>query len=439
MSQVTGNPRSVLHALIPLGDATPEQESLTSYLCRLAVSHAVSTVSLSRSVARRAAHEVAPHFDWHQRQLSGLRDAAHTWSAILSAQTSVDGLDRLTFLRWRQVIAQNGLSIHSKGQYCPACFESDSNTGGTPYFRLAWEPTEVTHCARHGTPLQRTCPHCGKDNIRHAAAYVVPGWCTSCGEFLGMPGMFDASVVPNAQARWKALQVAELVSLQVQMSKEPNRDELIAAIRHLIAKMDNGKSAAFAKRVGVAKSTIHHWLNAEGTPTLDASLKIASQTGLSLANLLSGDVEGWSPPSVDDQLVLALPQPATRARAVQRDIDWEHIESELLKLLVAPTPISVLEAARRLNVEARQLYLRANCTTRKVGERWKAYLQRRQQEHVVQAWPYLEQACIELAKEGRAVTRRAIYERVPREILNPIENLLDVLKDVQAHLSISST
>ena len=254
-----------------------------------------------------------------------------------------------------------------------------------------------------------------------------------------MPGMFDASVVPNAQARWKALQVAELVSLQVQMSKEPNRDELIAAIRHLIAKMDNGKSAAFAKRVGVAKSTIHHWLNAEGTPTLDASLKIASQTGLSLANLLSGDVEGWSPPSVDDQLVLALPQPATRARAVQRDIDWEHIESELLKLLVAPTPISVLEAARRLNVEARQLYLRANCTTRKVGERWKAYLQRRQQEHVVQAWPYLEQACIELAKEGRAVTRRAIYERVPREILNPIENLLDVLKDVQAHLSISST
>jgi len=73
-------------------------------------------------------------------------------------------------------------------------------------------------------------------------------------------------------------------------------------------------------------------------------------------------------------------------------------------------------------------------TTRQLGERWKAYLHRRQEEHVVNAWPYLEQACIEIWTEGKAITRREVAARVPAPILAPITNLLQVLKDVQGHL-----
>jgi hypothetical protein len=53
---------------------------------------------------------------------------------------------------------------------------------------------------------------------------------------------------------------------------------------------------------------------------------------------------------------------------------------------------------------------------------------------VVDAWPYLEKACLDIWTEGKTVTRRGIVARVPAEILSPVANLLNVLKDVQKHL-----
>jgi hypothetical protein len=42
--------------------------------------------------------------------------------------------------------------------------------------------------------------------------------------------------------------------------------------------------------------------------------------------------------------------------------------------------------------------------------------------------------CWDIWSEGKAVTRRDIAARVPAEILSPVAHLLDVLKEVQAHL-----
>ena len=427
-----GNPRSSLHALQPLGRGTRDVESLLSYFCRLAVSHSVSTLVLSRTIAQRLRHDVTPDFDWHERQLAGIREAAMTWSAALSALTAVQGLDKLTFLPWREVISQNGLSIVARGQFCRQCLADDLAQGGEPYFRLVWESAEVGVCVHHGCMLTTHCPHCGKDNIRHAAAYVVPGWCTQCGEFLGKAA--TSAAVPDPAARWKARQIGDLVSAQAFLENEATRNGLVNAITHLITEMDHGQSAAFARRIGVAKSTIHHWLKGEGTPTLEISLKMAAQTGASLTQLLTGNLTGWTPPAPDQQLVLSLSRPLPRVRAVQRELNWSGIEEKLQEFLLLPIPISVAEAGRRLNVETRQLYLRANRTTRQLGERWKIYLGRRQEAHVTTAWPYLERACIDIWAEGKAVTRREIAARVPAPILSPLSNLLQILKDVQAHL-----
>lgn len=41
-----GVPRSILHAVMPIGLGTPQVESLTSYFCRLANSHACTTNDL---------------------------------------------------------------------------------------------------------------------------------------------------------------------------------------------------------------------------------------------------------------------------------------------------------------------------------------------------------------------------------------------------------
>lgn len=434
MNQSSTNPRSALHALAPYNRGTPAVESLLSYFCRLAESHSVSTLILARTVVSRMQEEVSRNYDWHERKITGCGDSALTWSAALSALTSVDGLDRLTFLPWRDVISQNGLSLVTRGQFCPSCFAEDVANGHQPYFRLAWESAEVSVCTKHGNPLSQCCSYCKKDNIRHAAAYVVPGWCTHCGEFLGPQTESMAPTACDPAALWRARQVGELLAFQSTLTIVPSRGGLLSAITQLIAEMDNGQSAVFARRIGAAKSTIHHWFNGDGTPTLAISLKMAAHCGLSLVQLLTGNMNDWQPPVPKQQQILQLPLPSVALRAAPRKLDWDDIEMQLQAFLVLPTPISVWEAARRLGIEARHLYLRANRTTRQLGQRWKTYLRRRHQDAVVKAWPYLETACLDIWAEQKAVSLREITARVPADILSPVTQLFDVLKEVQAHL-----
>lgn len=163
MNSVLNNPRSELHALQPFGEGTSEVESLLSYFCRLAVSHSVSTLALSRSIAQRIERNLSPEFDWHQRRLASTCESAATWSAALSELTAVPNLDKLTFLPWKNVISRSGQSIVTRGQFCPSCFADDLAQDRSPYFRLVWESAEVSVCSRHGCSLERHCPHCGKE------------------------------------------------------------------------------------------------------------------------------------------------------------------------------------------------------------------------------------------------------------------------------------
>lgn len=432
------NPRSVLHALEPIGLGTGEVESLLSYFCRLAVSHSTSTLSLSRAVAQRFEHDVEEQFDWYHRQLSGMGESALTWSGALSALTSVPRLDRLTFLPWRWVIAQNGMPIVSKGQFCPHCLVDDLAKGKTPYFRLSWESKSVTVCNTHRMRLTQHCPSCGKDDVRHAAALVVPGWCTKCGAFLGS-GTHDKLATVEPVELWRARQMSELLAVQDQIDVLPQRQVLVDAVGHIIEEMDGGQSTRFAKRVGISKGTVHYWLQSDKTPTLEASLMVASQSGISLAKLLTGDMHDWKPPSEGQQLALALMRPEARHKAERRDIDWVDMEARLRKFLLMPTPISVREAARQLEVEPRQLYLNANRTARQLGERWMTYRKRRRQANLNAAMPHLEAAGREVLMEGKALNIREMTARVPPQVLSSVQGLFDVLRDVQATIERSHT
>lgn len=427
------NPRSVLHALEPMGIGTPEIESLLSYLCRLAVSHSTSTLSLSRAVAHHFEHAVEEQFDWYHRQLSGVGESALTWSSALSALTSVPRLDLLTFLPWKDVIAQNGLPIVSKGQFCTHCLAEDLATGKAPYFRLAWESKAVTVCAKHLVRLTQHCPCCGMDNVRHAAAFVVPGWCTKCGAFLGSAAS-DAPTSTDPAELWRARQVGELVSAHSQLATPPQRQNLMDAVQHLIEEMDGGQSARFAKRIGLSKGTVHYWLQTDKTPTLEASLMVAAQSGIGLTLLLQGDTRNWTPPTEGQQLPLELVKPPTHQRSARRHLDWVDIEVRLKKFLMQPTPISVREAARQLDLEPRQLYLNVNQTARQLAARWLAYLKRRRQSNLDHVMPILENAGREVLMEGKALNLREISARVPQEVISSIPGIFGILKSVQSNL-----
>jgi len=432
MNHPLPNPRSTLHALAPIGLGTPHVESLLSYFCRLVVSHSVSVAALSRQVAKTVGWELSDKFDWHASQVSGIGEAANNWSAALSALTSVERLDRLTLLSWRHVTAQSNLAA-ACSRWCPQCLAEDLETGKTPYFRLAWDVKAVTVCSKHKTQLVHVCPDCGRTNARHNSAYVVPGWCAHCGGFLG-------NVIHLVPARpeeiWKASQVGSVLQAQPTLASAPTRELLHETIGDLVTRLDNGKGALFARRIGLSKGTVHHWLKDGGIPTLPAHLRIASQAGVALPALLTGNLKEWQPDS-GEIYQLALLFPDQTRRTVPHAVDWERIRGELVALSKLPSIVSVSEAARRLDIDARQLYRNANKEARVLSERWKHYMQRRGEQNLANARVAIEAACREMLTEGIAINLRELETRVPKEILGRVRGVIDLLQDAKEKLGVS--
>lgn len=430
MDEVLLTPRSALHALQPLGGGE-DVESLTSYFCRLSASHCTSTTQLSRGICDHFELMVADDFDWHNRHISGLREAAQHWSAALSALTSVARLDRLTFLPWKDVIAQNGLAIHRAGQFCPVCLHEDLAQGRTPYLRLCWEPKLVSVCHKHHVPLEDQCHCCFKKNIRHASAFVIPGWCTACGQFLGRE---VAAQKLEAQSLWKAQQVAQMVGWQQSATVPLQREQLQHAIQSITEVMCGGSSTAFAKVFGFPKTTVHSWLKECNVPTLEKSLQIASQAGLSATDLLSGALQNWQPPPSQWQMPLFEEESSSvheSERQAAREIDWAEINNKLQQMLQADPPVTVIAAAEQLNLDPRQLYLRCNAVTRQLGQRSKQYSAQRKKNNQAAAAPHLYALAELLNAQGRSLTMREATKSIPKEIINKVERCWDFIQVIR--------
>ncbi len=430
----TANPRSTLHALKPLGQGTAEVESLLGYFCRLAVSHSISSSALSRLIAERVGWQLAEKYEWHKGNLSGIGEAALNWSGALSALTGIERLDRLTLLPWEDVIASSGLAA-KHAHWCPECLAEDMAEGREPYFRLAWDIGSASVCPKHQIQLVHTCPDCGRPGIRHKASYVVPGWCTHCGAFLGKTD--DYAQPATAEELWKARQVVLMLSAQANLASPPTRQPMQDAIQELVTRLDHGKSAAFARRIGLGKATVHNWLKDGGIPSLDAHLRIASQTGLTLPQLLQGDLESWEIPLAFEPIQLAMLFPENNKRGRPRELDWEAIKADLTAMSKHPCPISLSEAARRLDIDPRMLYLQANKEARILGERWTQYMQRRGEESLAKARPVIEAACREILADGKAISLREIEVRVPKEVLGSIRKVFDLINEAKETLGVS--
>ncbi|MFV8628459.1 TniQ family protein [Ralstonia pseudosolanacearum] len=429
MSAQMSNPRSTLHALVPMGAGTPEIESLLSYLCRLAGSHAVSVTELSRRIAKTIGWELCENYNWKRLHLSGNGEAAKNWSGALSALTGVGQLDRLTLLSWGDVIAQQGLTT-TEARWCPQCLVEDRASGRSPYFRLAWDVGSVTVCSRHKTQLVHVCPECGRADARHKFAYVVPGWCAHCGAFLGD---VEHQIPAAPEEIWKASQVGAMLEAQASLESFPTREPLHEGMRELVTRLDHGKSAVFARRIGLSKGTVHNWLKDGGIPTLPAHLSIASQAGLSLPKLLRGDLAGWSPPTGESRQVTML-FPRQGQRAPRRTLDWEQIRSELTAMGKLLTPVSAAEAARRLDIDVRQLYQNANKEARILAERWRQYMRRRGEQSLENAREAIDVACQDIVNEGRAINLREVRERVPQEVLGSVKGVISLLQDAKGRI-----
>lgn len=420
-------PRSILHALEPIGLGTDASESLLSYFCRLAVSHAVSTDDLARFVVNQVKHDIRGDFEWRQRNLSGVGEAARNWAAWLSALTGVEHLDLMTLSNWSEVLPGRGLTP-GRSHWCPQCLTDDREAGHAPYFRLSWEVGPVQACHRHKLALVDTCPHCGKHSVRHDTGIVVPGWCTRCGGFLG-----EAKAPPASPRQlWVARQVEDWIAKQTASTGGAAAGAVPDTVNKLILELDGGHYAPFAKRLGVAKSTVHGWLRNGSLPSLDAYLAMAAHTGLNLDRVIRGDVADWKSSATDIQLAMdfSLAGPSDK-RPAARTLDWTRIRAELDSFLKLPEPISVAEAGRRLGIDDRHLYLRANAQARALGERWKHFLARRKSSNREIVLAHVRDALPDILDAGMPFNLTSVRQVVPAPVLNSVEDAFSLIREAR--------
>lgn len=439
----TSTPRSVLHALPPIGLGTSEVESLTSYFCRLANSHSCSTNDLAQFVidhiepGRWATYqgvEGKSRFVWHQRAISGLGDSALTWASALSELTSQSCLHRLTLLPLQSVVAPKGL-MATQSRWCPHCLHDDLEQNKTPYFRLVWDMSLNKVCTRHQTELTACCPHCRQSNVRHASSYVIPGWCTACNCFLGQPE--KVGPIQHKSSRQleleQATQIGSLVATTSSNAFFCDLELLHDTIDTLIGELDAGVAAHFSKRLGVRKATVHYWKNTRTALTLESIVRCAVHCNLDVLSLLQGNLTHWSPPSEVKQLALKLFYPSAVAQHDHKTYDWSAIRGYLGLELQSNNPKSVAQIARSLGIDERLLYIQVPVETRQLGERYLRFrnTQRNEKQQVLHR--KLHAVCTQIQQQGNSISMERITQLVDTTTLNRVENLYSVLSDIAAN------
>jgi hypothetical protein len=355
--------RSTLFHLKPIGVGTPDVESLTSYVKRLAIAHNVSPRMLILS-------EIAPLLDtgyvlgrhnkslekiYGQRThaLNGTGKMAESLVKALALRTLCSGLHFLTMLTWRDVISQKHL-IRRHQAWCPFCYQEWHQNNQTLYEPLYWSFTAINICFKHHQRLIDRCPHC-LEQFPPLSGQTRPGYCQKCVGCLGDIPKNQAIVNLNLSIEelpWQtfvANNIVELIifapSLKSSPSPEGIKQNIVACINNIFW----ANLRKFARLVDLLSSLLNSLINNNQSHELNNILKITYNLEISLLDFFLK-----SPGTILANLPIRNSAQSNNYRKQQRkkqnfkhsDLDKaQHILSEALKELPPP---SINEIAKRI-------------------------------------------------------------------------------------------
>jgi hypothetical protein len=358
LEQPTLPPRSRLYSLRPIGIGTPEVESLTGYIARLAEEHCVSVYTLvSTELVVRIAHGVdQPHKIVKRKQpharmatINGVTPLAASWVRVLESLTHRRDLRSLTMLAWANVLPCKGL-LRYKRAWCPECLRGQA----TAYEPLLWCIKAAEACPRHRRMLNSRCPQCSETQ-RVPYRRTRLSNCSKCRRHLGDDSGSSASknAVSDDQL-WTANAVGEmLASSQDKPLPSGRLPEALRLLLHL--GNENESVAATARRWGRSPVTVQAWLNGK-RPQLGTLLDICRMFEVSPFQFLSLGL----PTSQLNATATACAKSMRRRKwSSHRKIDLTELRLKLEAVLLSggDTRLSLSEVSRRLGYH-RDLFYR---------------------------------------------------------------------------------
>ena len=262
--------RSRLYYLKPFGVGTPNVESITSYLQRLANEHCVTTGKLiiteiaQHGGGRSLTHKVESisqilGIDQRRTALNGTGLMAANLIHALEVLTLRQDLRFLTLLFWEQVLSVRSLLRRFRA-WCPTCYEQWHRTNQIIYEPLLWSIDVVKFCQNHGRPLSERCPH-SQQQLVVITGSSRPGYCSQCSHWLGIPslGADDSKILLEGDLKWQTYlvtNIGQLIAAAPCLSWTPTQDTIALAISTYINQVFQGNASAAAHFVGIQHTTL---------------------------------------------------------------------------------------------------------------------------------------------------------------------------------------
>jgi hypothetical protein len=240
-------PRSRLYHLEPIGVGTPYTESLSSYLCRLAQKHCVTSQKLIMG-------EIAPQMMGQDYEfalikkpvttlfsnsdakpaINGMREKTHSLVQALKELTQCKGLKFLSLLTWKGVINEQELFRQYRA-WCPQCNEQWRQEREVIYEPLLWSFREVDVCWHHNCLLIDECPYCSS-RLPMIANFLQLGFCSRCKGWLGSQGD-EKQIFKNDELEWKQYKIkslGDLIAVAPQLEYQPSLENLTRKLQLIL-------------------------------------------------------------------------------------------------------------------------------------------------------------------------------------------------------------
>ena len=347
-------PRSQLYSLTPLNLGSPFVESLTSYVCRLAHEHHVQLGTLMQYIIAPCINKQYIATDQSRSISSFLRYAdpingnglmASDWVSALKSLTLREDLSFLTLLVGANALSHRGL-LQPVRQWCPLCYNEWQRLGTVIYEPLLWSIDGITVCLKHCQLLERCCPYCSS-SLPWLVWSSRPGYCSSCSRWLG-------KAKRNSQAAEKEMYIAETVgdflAHMPQLPLPMPQESFMQLLQNIIITTTEGNMAAFARNLGLPKTTLWELVQGRFPPSLPLLLHLCYEFRLSLLQLLNGG----------EHIILSglpSPQEQIQIRDVRRPFNHQKVKRTLNNILANwhNKPLSMQEVARRLGYPVRTI------------------------------------------------------------------------------------
>jgi transcriptional regulator with XRE-family HTH domain len=419
MTDITLPERSTLYAPAPIGVGTAGCESLTSYLARLAEAHCVypgvllqqMLVPLMRELETQKSGAL-DHPLW-RRDGSGSHlinvtsPRARAVMSVLERLTLRMDLRSLALFALTELLPTRGLTRKTLA-WCPLCYEEWQESGQILYDPLLWTFREISTCTRHAVRLHTHCPACARP-LPHLTWRSRPGYCAFCSGVLSNgqeEGVQTVAVDSHefAWQQWVTHALGAVVARLPGISVEPKRERIRQVVSDAVEQLADGKTAAFARSLGLPRGTVENWRQGKRVPEMDMLLRLCYRLDLSLCEVLLQE-EGMLQPSLRDPVPPAL-FPSRKWAAINKESISHQLEQAASR--AENPPPSLEEVGQQLGYQPNTLYKINRTACHAIVERYTAYRREFREKRLQGYREEIRRIALYLQAEQVALTQRHI-------------------------------